>query len=335
MQAFDIPAQSQLLIFARSGVQGAHTSPHTPRALYFNDSVVVGYIAGAPQIEIAAHDPQQGVMFYALDQSAATPILQRRTSCLSCHVSASTLDVPGMIVRSHPVDADGRLLPRLGIHDVDHRTTHPDRWAGWFVTSEDVAPPYSTRAHAGNITFSGEGNTSNQVFLDWLASKPETRGYLSASSDVAALLVFDHEMRAINLLTRLNWEARLGSPDVARFVAELSDYLLFVDEAPLPVRLVAPPGFAEALAKRAPKDRHGRSCAQLDLGDRLLQYPCSYMIYSEAFDGLPDAVKQAVYNRMIETLSAAPSPKRARRSAADRTAILEILRATKPGFLQS
>ena len=55
-----------------------------------------------------------------------------------------------------------------------------------------------------------------------------------------ALLVFDHQMHAINLLTRLNWESRVASSDgdtsesdaaVDRLVRELADYLLFVDEA--------------------------------------------------------------------------------------------------------
>ena len=57
------------------------------------------------------------------------------------------------------------------------------------------------------------------------------------------------------------------------------------------------------------------------------------MVYSEAFDGLPAAVKQLVYARMIDVLS---SPDQrvsdARVSAADRRAVLEILRDTKPGF---
>ena len=49
------------------------------------------------------------------------------------------------------------------------------------------------------------------MFVDWLNSSPETRGYLSPLSDIVALLVFDHQMHAINLLTRLNWESRVAS----------------------------------------------------------------------------------------------------------------------------
>jgi hypothetical protein len=168
------------------------------------------------------------------------------------------------------------------------------------------------------------------VFVDWINSSPETRGYLSSSSDIAALLVFDHQMHAINLLTRLNWEARVESADehatavngpVRRLANELADYLLFVDEARLSVPLTARPGFAERLASRVPQDHRGRSFGQLDLITRLLKYPCSYMVYSAAFDALPPAIKTAVYGRIIE-----------RAPAADRNAILEILRDTKPDF---
>ncbi len=45
-------------------------SPSNPRALYFNDSVAVGWVRGEPFVEVAAEDPEQGVVFYTLDQTA-------------------------------------------------------------------------------------------------------------------------------------------------------------------------------------------------------------------------------------------------------------------------
>lgn len=334
LDALGVPADSQLLVFSKTGVQSALTGPHTPRALYFDESVVVGYIPGAPAIEIAAHDPQQGVNFYTIDQNAAVPAATRRTACLSCHVSHSTLEVPGLIARSNFVDDDGKVLPQLGSQDVDHRTSHPDRWGGWFVTFEDGPPPYSQRAHQGNITFTLRGNTSNEVFGEWMASAPEEHGYLRPSSDIVALLAFDHQARAINLLTRLNWEwraaaaeggASVESAPIRPLVDELADYLLFTGEAAMPVALKAPPALARNLEAHVPRDRQGRSLAQLDLVDRLSRYACSYMIYSEAFDGLADPVKQAVYQRIVRTLSASPTTAR-------RQATLDILRETKAGF---
>jgi hypothetical protein len=248
-------------------------------------------------------------------------------------VSPATLGVPGLIARSNTVGDDGQVITGDGTHDVTHETPHPDRWGGWFVTSEGAAPPYSQLAHRGNITFSGKGNTSNQVFVDWLSSAPETRGYLSSSSDIVGLLLFDHQVHAINLLTRLQLDSRSGSAGAGRLATELADYLLFAGEAPPLSPLTPRPGFAERLEASVPKDRRGRSLGQLDMVDRLLRYPCSYMIYSDAFDALPAAIKQTVYRRMIDVLSsmAAPRPRVAMTSA-DRAAILDILRDTKPDF---
>ena len=201
---------------------------------------------------------------------------------------------------------------------------------------------YTTRGHLGNITFSPGGTSSSQVFVDWINSSPETRGYLSASSDNVALLAFDHQMHANNLLTRLNWESRVASSGapatvtdatVRALVNQVADYFLFVGEAPLPLALTPPAAFADHLLQTTPKDRTGRSFGQLDAGTRLLRYPCSYMIYSDAFDGLPAAVKTAVYGRMLEILSGADARAAyARLKAGDRQAILEILRDTKPDF---
>jgi hypothetical protein len=331
LDALGVPVESQLLVFSKTGVQRAYTSPRTPRALYFDQSVVVGYAPGAPVIEVAVHDPQQGVVFYTVEQAAAAPVFIRQTSCLTCHVSTSTLGVPGLIARSNTVGENGNVMPQAGSHDVNHQTPHPDRWGGWFVTSEDAAPPYQQMAHRGNITFSGKGNTSNQVFVDWLNSAPETRGYLSASSDIVGLLLFDHQVHAINLLTKLNVESRAASGNVDRLANELADYLLFAGEAPPLTPLTPRPGFAASLESKIPKDHRGRSFGQLNMDTRLLRYPCSYMVYSEAFDGLPPAIKAAVYRRMLDVLSA-NDPRATRAQLDDRRAALEILRDTKPDF---
>jgi hypothetical protein len=293
---------------------------------------------------VAAHDPLQGVVFYTLDQAAETPAFTRRTNCLTCHVSASTLEVPGLIARSNTVTADGSVMPRLDSHDVDHRTPHADRWGGWFVTGNAAAPPYGPLGHGGNLTVSvhptaGPAIVSDRVFIEWLGSDAEAHGYLSRDSDIAALLVFDHQVRAVNLLTRLGWEWRTassgGTPDVSTpslraRVNELVDYLLMVGEAP-PVTPITPrPGFAEHLATRVPKDRRGRTLAALDLETRLLRYSCSYMVYAEAFDALPRAARDALYRRLFALLSDRNKDAAyAHLSRANRRSIREILRETK------
>lgn len=333
LEALGVPVESQLLVFSKTGIQREFTSPQNPRALYFNESVVVGYNPGAPALEVAVHDAQQGIAFYTLDQAAAAPTFTRRTNCLTCHVSESTLNVPGLIDRSNMVDRGGTVIPSMGSHAVDHRTPHTQRWGGWFVTTYGPTPPYQQFGHLGNLTTAGPQVISDHVFVEWINSAPETRGYLSSSSDLGAMLVFNHQTHAVNLMTKLSMESPAAS--IQQRVGELADYLLFVGEAPTVVAVTPRPGFSEQLEARAPKDRQGRSLAQLDLTKRLLRYPCSYMIYSEAFDELPQTLKQAVYSRMFDILSGKDRrAKYAQLSAADRRAVLEILRDTKQGLPQ-
>jgi hypothetical protein len=65
----------------------------------------------------------------------------------------------------------------------------------------------------------------------------------------------------------------------------------------------------------------------MDLSRRLLRYPCSYLVYSEAFLGLPAEVRAAVYRRLFAILGD-DSPKYAQLSIIDRLDVAEILRET-------
>jgi hypothetical protein len=336
LNALNVPIESQLLVFSRTGVQRAATGPLNPRALFFSDSVVVGYIPGARFLEIASHDPEQGIIFYTVDQiPSASPELARRTTCLSCHVSSHTLEVPGVLNRSMFTTADGEVLPQLGRFSVSHRTPLLERWGGMYVTGTYTVTPYTGRKeHMGNVTVMDArtpdaSTTSNEGLIRWLDSAPSMRGYPSANSDIAALMLFDHQMHAMNLLTRINWEWRVDGT-WREFADELSDYLLFVGEVPPPAKLTPPRGLAERFVADGPRDRRGRSLRDLELENRLLKYPCSYMIYTEAFDHLPAAVKDAVYRRMWAILSGHdPSKKYSHLSTEDRRAVIEILRDTK------
>jgi hypothetical protein len=175
----------------------------------------------------------------------------------------------------------------------------------------------------------------------------DTSPYLTPYSDVAALMVLNHQLHLANLLTRLGWESRIASQeqsqagagnagkpiDVRDTAREVVDYLLFIDEAPLPSPIQGSSPFAQEFMKRGPRDGQGRSLRDLDLTRRLLRYPCSYMIYTEAFDALPATAQAMVYERMWEILSGSETDKAyARLSLADRRAIIEILRATKKGL---
>jgi hypothetical protein len=150
----------------------------------------------------------------------------------------------------------------------------------------------------------------------------------------------------INLITRAGWEARAADPRLhPPFVAapgeqrrprherrrERGRRLHAVrrrNEADDRVRGAV----AEKFSAAGPKDRKGRSLHELDLDHRLMKYPCSYLIYSPAFDQLPPGAKDPIYRRMWEILSGNERLARYRSalSLEDRRAIVEILRETKP-----
>jgi uncharacterized protein with ATP-grasp and redox domains len=106
--------------------------------------------------------------------------------------------------------------------------------------------------------------------------------------------------------------------------------MLFADEASLHGRVQGVSTFTQTFPQRGPRDRQGRSLRDFDLQRRLFKYPLSYMIYSEAFDALPPAVRERVYRRLYQVLTGEDqTPKFKRLSAEDRRAVLEILRDTK------
>lgn len=91
--------------------------------------------------------------------------------------------------------------------------------------------------------------------------------------------------------------------------------------------------FAKDFAAHGPKDARGRSLREFDLNTRIFRYPCSYLIYSDAFDALPEPAKGFVYHRLLQVLSGEDnSPDFAQLSADDRRAVLEIVLATKRGL---
>jgi hypothetical protein len=341
LDALRIPVESQLAVFSKTSVQAPIINPSNPRALFFNDDVVIGWPRGG-FIEAASVDPQLGVIFYTLEQRMTdAPRFVRGSSCVSCHESIeATLAIPGLLLRSQPTRGDGQPLTRLGREVVDHRLPFGKRWGGWYVTGRDVTVP-----SLGNVMLTEPPQDADAtvpaqtIRRSSLEQSIGGEGYLSSYSDVVALLVFDHQVHMTNLLARMSWEARAAeerpdAPAVIDVVArEVVDYMLFIDESPLPGRVEGSSGFAERFAEEGPRDSRGRSLRTLDLTSRLLRYRCSYMIYDAAFDALPAPARDAIYRRMWTVLSGAdPSPRYAKFPADERAAIIDILRATKRGL---
>lgn len=348
LDAFGISPTSQMLVYSQTSLQASHISAANPRAVYFNDDVAVAWIRGAPLIEIAAQDARLGTVFYQLGQSDGPgPRLNRSETCLSCHLSWDTRAVPGVFALSTFPRVSDRDYANGGISD--HREALDRRWGGWYVTGTK-APP----RHMGNVPLIGphavgpEKMAPPPVFTT-MADAPMMRGvgdYLTPHSDIAALLVFEHQLHAMNLMTRAAWEHRLVAgaeadgpvaddadpglaPRVRQAVDELADYLLFVDEVPLGA-ITGASGFTEWFSAQGPKDAKGRSLRELQLKGRLMKYPLSYTIYSRAFDSMPPAVRRATYQRLGQVLTAAkPETRYSHLTPADRRDVLEILRATK------
>jgi hypothetical protein len=340
LDALTIPIESQVALFNRDSLQNQLISSVNPRTIYFNDAVTVAFVRGG-FIEVASQDPQLGAVFYVLDNVAVDrPQFTRRQDCLNCHYSYSTVGIPGMLDQA------------TGIVRVDHRTPLEDRWGGWYVTGQA-----SVLHHRGNRVVARTADAPLPSSSVWpsLDVKVDTTGYLSSHSDIVALLMFDHQMRGMNLIGRIGWEASVaefmkrepafrlpkGVADdepVALDAAarELVDYFLFVDEAPFAQAVRGSSGFAERFAAEGPRDHAGRSLRQLDLNTRLLRYPCSYLIYTEAFAALPAAARSAIYQRLWHVLSGEEKdPRYGRLSPDDRHAIIEILDDTQTGWRSS
>jgi hypothetical protein len=340
LDALKVPLESQIVIFNPDSVQARRISAGNPRSLFFNDQVAVGWVRGG-FIELASQDPSQGVIFYTLQEAlVGQPYFVRRDDCLSCHYSFDSAGVPGMLARS-----------TQQFH-VTHRLPLEKRWGGWYVTGNTGAA-----RHRGNIDLSrvfDEVTPAGTTNWPSLEGKFDLDGYLTPHSDVVALMVFEHQMHMMNLLSRIGWEARVAeyrrarSADALRAAGddgrdppvpldeaarEVVDYMLFVDEPPLPNPIRGSTAFAERFAASGPRDPKGRSLRDFDLSTRMFRHPLSYMIDSPQFDALPASARNAIYARLWNVLSGKDRSKEyARLTAADRGAIVEILRATRPGL---
>jgi len=218
------------------------------------------------------------------------------------------------------------------------------RWGGWWVTGDTGGAQ-----HLGNIpVMPAEKNFARprnpKAPLPTVEGFFDLKGYPAATSDVVALLVLAHETTVTNLIGRLGWEARVAEAEpsadasarVKDAAGELAESMLFLDEELLARPVQGSSGFAEAFAASGPRDAKGRSLRDLDLHTRLFKYPCSFLIYGAAFNALPPAARQAVYGRLWEVLSGRDTRKITQQlSAADRQAILQILRDTKPDLPES
>lgn len=362
LDKLQVPRESQTLVFSKTSLQLHRISPRTPRALYFNDDVYVGWCQRGDVIELAATDPQQGAVFYTLEQDPERPprIIRDRGQCLTCHATHRTQGVPGYLVRSVYPDNNGRPRSGTRTYVTDHATDFSERFGGWYVSGK-----HGQMRHMGNV-FAEDSSDPEALDREAGANRGKledlffTQPYLEPTSDLVALMILEHQSQMHNLIARANFETRIASyydqsmnEALGRPAETVSDstqrriaaagealvrYLLMADEVPLPSPVDGLTTFAASFQSpdhpRWRADRQGRSLRELDLQTRLFKYPCSYLIYSAAFDALPPPMLEFVQRRMSEILTAETAPEGYERlSDADRRAIHEILSDTKPGFL--
>ena len=358
LKALEVSPTTQVMPFAKISRQNPKISPETPRAIYFNDDVHVGFVQDG-LIEIAVTDPKLGMVFYTLDQSpSGRPIFENESSsCLTCHGTARTRNVPGLQVRSVVPDLKGEPVVAAGSFRSDHSSPLEKRWGGWYVTGN-----HGTERHLGNLKLLDSkkpksiDNSDGQNVMD-LSSYFDTKKYLTPHSDIVALMVLEHQADALNFITIANFETRHAlyvqeqqlqesganaerihmatQAKIAKAGETLLNYLLFDNERMLQHPLTGTSGFTDEFAKQGPFDIKGRSLRQFDLTKRIFKYPLSYTIYSKAFDALPDEMKQYVYHQLSLRLDSKKGDSTTTRFDAEtRQAILEILRATKPEFEQ-
>ena len=283
LDALHLRSESQLLIFSKTSVQSRFVNPRNPRALYFNDAVTVGYIPGADYLEFAAADPEQGVVFYTLDQRrAAQPTIERRDFC------------PLLPLRQRDARRARPARPQCRRHDQrSHRAAPRELRLG---SSQPVRravgrplrhrPPRrhdpsrqrdlreQRRCELGHHRRDDEravGERSIRRRPLRVAPQRHRRAPRLRSPDADDEPADAHRLgRARRALRR---PARMQPRSSPAAAAEVVDYLLFVDETPLPEKITGTSGFAQKFSADGPADRKGRSLRQLDLSTRLLTYP--------------------------------------------------------------
>lgn len=340
LRELSVPTSSQVLVFSKTSFQRERIAPSNPRALYFNERVYVGQVPGSPILEFTAVDPALGAVFYTLDESSPQrPRFVRTDQCTECHASARTMGVPGHLVRSFETDEAGMVDLLTAVDPVNHRTPLADRWGGWYVTGL-----HGSQTHRGNLAGKAAfelhksqpnhaGNVTN--LSRWI----EASKYLAPTSDIAALMVLEHQQHGQNFITRLGYEARLQlsayghvnylRPQVDAFLR----YVLFADEAPLASPIQGSPAFQQGFQAAATRDSKGRSLRDLDLRTRLFVHPCSFLLQGDLFAALPSPLRHRILERLDDALASAEATDATRHiPAAERAVLREILADTVPGY---
>ncbi len=359
LKVLGIPEASQMLVFSKTSFQKDRIDPAHPRAIYFSDEVYVGWCPGG-LAEIAALDPLLGPVFYRFDPHLTNKpsSFERDSDCLRCHGGTFVRDIPGLLARSVYTDAGGQPYLGLGSELVDGTTPIEQRWGGWYVTGL-----HGSARHRGNLVLPTEreptaADLARGANLTSLSSLFDTGPYLVDSSDLVALLVFEHQVGVQNALTKANQhclnmlayqqgvqrdlkESITDEPAYdsvkhafADSAQEVVDALLFKGEAALPPDGVRGSGaFVKAFNRGAKPAPGGHSLKELDLKRHLFKYRCSYLIQTTAFDRMQPVLRRWVLQRLYHVLAdSTPDPRYSYLEPDERLEIRHILKTAVPSL---
>ncbi len=349
LQELNIPVSSQVLVYSQTSLQRKLVRPENPRAMYFDENIYLAVMAGG-KLEVNSFDPEAGGIFYFEDPPEAPGDrvdFERPKSCLGCHGGSATNFLPGPLARSNFVSDTGRRLGGVRSHErISHRIPFHERWGGYYVTG---APP--TLEHMGNAFATREGgevtvDLKARASLETLEGLFDPSLVLRGDSNIVPLMLFDHQIEAHNLLVEMRYRERISQFRAAEnegvipsrtlvkteaFADKLVRYLLFADEVSLAGHVITPSqDYLRDFSRNRKVNAEGESLKDFDLKSRLFKNRLSYMIYSEAFEGAPESMKNRIYSRLWTILSPAePVEGYDYFEEGERARILSILTATK------
>ena len=345
LELLDIDPASQILVWSKTSLKQRFIEPDNPRALYFNDSVYVGFVPGSSTLEIGAMDPVLGPVFFDFFQSpeAEAPFERETGRCLRCHDTYSMTGggVPRFMLMSVLAGTDGNVVSHEISEVTDTSTPYSRRWGGLYVTGShgsmqtlgNFIVDSAEKLRAGDFAAYGNRQSLEEfVNLD---------GYLRATSDIVSLLVLEHQVEVQNRITRLQYEGRKvldEKPDADATVLDplirpVLDALFMAHEAPLTDAVSGNAAFREHFEARGPSDAQGRSLRELDVQNRTFRFPLSYLVYSPAIAALPAPVHARLMQQIGAVLRQEPGAvEYAHLNGDQRATILSILQATHPEF---
>ena len=227
-----------------------------------------------------------------------------------------------------------------------HEVPFDQRFGGWHITGNH---PFenSWANHTGMIENGTTIKIPNPPGMQFNWGK-----YLTKHSDIIPHLILEHQVgftnRCLSVTYRFRELSKLKNKPtyeqkVEQFVEKeaksLLSYILFQNEAFIPKNTINPnTKFADFFVRKGITSLKGYSLNTLNLKNRLFNLRCSYMIFSNSFNGLPLVFKSHLLKKLNFILSCNTDqlpPKFSYMEENERIKIKAILSESLDGFPKS